>query len=460
MFVKRNNPHSTGAIIRYGRFRVDTRRNVLYENDEEVNLELKPLKIFQYLIENLNEWTSIDDLLAEVWKDSIVEPANVTQSVYKIRQTLGEDRFLLESRRKIGYRLRAYTEGRFVTVSAQNKAALDTTDALISERAPNGPELENGTRPEITSFLLRESLTLDHLDDYIELESDERGWVHDEVEFRCSGVYDPPQYIRELREKYKAAAPIREYFSFYDAESRTRDEEHKLIIFVEGGDWRYVYAFSELHKHLQTDPLLTTLRAKCEAELMPGGHSRLYRPVACHVVVISSDNKIILCRRRKNTRSGHKIPFYPGAWAVSLEENALRRDPNGETAPDSDLFACVERGVKEELKIEVRPEDTRLLSYGIEWHNFAAAFVFMAKTDADYETIAKCWRRAKDRAEAIAIDNIPADAVAIRSALVRPEWSPSTRAKTWTSRGAIAKDYWHGTSRARLLSYLRYLQRD
>src|ERR1700687_745303 len=159
---------------------------------------------------------------------------------------------------------------------------------------------------------------------------------------------------------------------------------------------------------------------------MPVDMSRLYRQVCCHIIVISSDDRIVFCRRRTHTRSGHIVPFYPGAWAASLEENALRRDPSGETAPDSDLFACVERGIEEELKIRVRPEETRLLSYGIEWDNFASAFVFIAKAEVDYETITKSWRKAKDKVEAIAIDSVPADAVAITAAMAKPEWSPSS----------------------------------
>jgi transcriptional regulator with XRE-family HTH domain len=322
------------------------------------------------------------------------------------------------------------------------------------------PQPGFGTRTEIEAFLLRQRLALDHIDDYIELESDERGWVRDEVEFRYVGLYEPPPYLSKLMEKYRAKPPLREYFSFCDVESRTRDEEHKLIIFVQGGDWRYVYAINELYKNLPTDPRCRKYREKCEEEFMPGEPSRLYRQLACHVIVVSSDNRIVLTRRRQHTRSGFQVPFYPGAWAASLEENVLRGDPSGETASDPDLFACVERGIKEELKIEIRPDDTRLLSYGIEWDNFAAAFVFMAKTDAPYETVAKNWASAKDRVEAIAIDNVQADVATVRGTLVKTGWSPSIQAKTWKSRTAIAEDHWHGTSRARLLSYLHYLQRD
>src|SRR5882724_6514575 len=116
----------------------------------------------------------------------------------------------------------------------------------------------------------------------------------------------------------------------------------------------------------------------------------------------------------------------------------LRQDPKEETPPDSDLFACMQRGIQEELNVPVLSNETRLLGYGIEWDNFAAIFVFATKVAADYERISRNWTQAGDKIEAIAIDCLPANPAAIATALGEPGWNPSEFARTWRGGDSIS----------------------
>jgi hypothetical protein len=133
------------------------------------------------------------------------------------------------------------------------------------------------------------------------------------------------------------------------------------------------------------------------------------------------DDYIVLGRRRMNT-------FFSGAWTASLEEQMLRYDPSPEARAkkDASLFECAERGATGEPGITINAQKpTLLMSVGIEWRNFTAAFVFLVNAVEDFATIRnQCWPGAADRNEAIALDFLPANPVAVRAAISVPEWVP------------------------------------
>jgi hypothetical protein len=352
-----------------------------------------------------------------------------------------------------------------IVPSGQATAAvfLDTDQSILEQSRQhcieNDSDVCSDLKPsaEINNFLSKQSLTLDSIDEYIELESYPLGWCRKEVVVVDAGPYTPSAHFLSLMRRFKAAPPIRKYHSLQEVESRVQDEQRKLIVYLKGGDWQCVHALSEIVKN-PGDPECRDFRKRCERDFMPTPTSGLYRNVNCEVLVVSSDNQIVLGRRRVSTKSGEIVPVFGGAWAASLEEQMLRGDPEGKKKPDDDLFACAHRGVEEELQVTVDPEATRLLGYGLEWGNFTAAFLFLVRTREDFEKITKAWRRAEDRNEAVVLDALPADEGNIRKALVSDRWFPSVLARTWAGQQAITTDSWHPTARARLCAYLRHLK--
>lgn len=464
-------------------FEYDFRKKLLLRDGSPVtfNIELIPLQGLDFVLRHHDRLVTYDELIEELWKnDASGKSDNDLQRRVRPlfdRITHNGHEFI-QNVRKLGYRFiplplpgqSGAEVGRssvgLVVPLPHNSSKQEPTCPPSRVRQMTAPLADTriltvpgiGHVSDINAFLSRQQLTLNHIDNYVELESDDIGWKQDEVEFRRIGKYDPPDYMIRLMAKYPAQEPIRGYYSLCDVESRTKDEEHKLIIYAQDGDWRHIYALNELA--INHGPESQQYRDQCEADFMPGENSRLYHQLCCYALVVSADGRIVLCRRRQNTRSGFKVPFYPGAWAASLEENMLRHDPSGRTQPDPDLFVCMERGIYEELQVHVQPQNMRLLSYGVEWHNFAAAFLFVAKANVDYQTIAKSWCSARDKVEAIAIDNLPAEADVITDAISKVEWQPSAAAKTWKRKDSISRDVWHGISRARLHCYLRHLREE
>jgi Tol biopolymer transport system component/DNA-binding winged helix-turn-helix (wHTH) protein len=77
-------------FFEFGPFRVDTAKCVLLRNGEAVPLSLKVFEILVVLIENRGQLLEKDELLRQVWPDTVVEENNLARSISALRKALDE----------------------------------------------------------------------------------------------------------------------------------------------------------------------------------------------------------------------------------------------------------------------------------------------------------------------------------------------------------------------------------
>jgi DNA-binding winged helix-turn-helix (wHTH) protein/tetratricopeptide (TPR) repeat protein len=82
----------SSKIYEFSGFRLEEAQQRLLFNGEPVVLKPKILDLLRYLIQSRGQLIAKDDLMREVWPDTIVEENNITVSMSILRKTLGEDR--------------------------------------------------------------------------------------------------------------------------------------------------------------------------------------------------------------------------------------------------------------------------------------------------------------------------------------------------------------------------------
>jgi DNA-binding winged helix-turn-helix (wHTH) protein len=110
----------------FGRFRLLPAQRLLLERDEPVRIGSRALDILIVLVARPGELVSKQELMAHVWPDTFVAPANLTVHIAALRRALGDgrdgNRFLLNIPGR-GYQFvasvtRAETFGQFETATA------------------------------------------------------------------------------------------------------------------------------------------------------------------------------------------------------------------------------------------------------------------------------------------------------------------------------------------------------
>ena len=86
------NPRIKG-LYEFGSFQLNSEEHILLHDGQIVHLTPKAFDILLLLIENKGHVVAKDELLDEVWPDTIVEEANVAKSVSLLRKVLSEDGF-------------------------------------------------------------------------------------------------------------------------------------------------------------------------------------------------------------------------------------------------------------------------------------------------------------------------------------------------------------------------------
>ena len=77
-------------VFEFLRFRADTRQGVLLRAGEIVALTPKAFELLVVLIESGGRVVGKDELMKRVWPDTIVEEANLSHQIYKLREALDE----------------------------------------------------------------------------------------------------------------------------------------------------------------------------------------------------------------------------------------------------------------------------------------------------------------------------------------------------------------------------------
>jgi len=77
-------------LYKFGFYSLDVRERVLTRQGAAVPLTPKAFETLLVLARNSGHVVTKDDLMKEVWPDSFVEEANLTQNIFALRRTLGE----------------------------------------------------------------------------------------------------------------------------------------------------------------------------------------------------------------------------------------------------------------------------------------------------------------------------------------------------------------------------------
>jgi TolB-like protein/DNA-binding winged helix-turn-helix (wHTH) protein len=118
-------------------FRLDVEKQQLLKNGEPVQLTHKAFQILFLLVQNSGQTTQKEDIFAQLWSDSFVEDANLTQHIYVLRKVLGETpsgQSYIETVPKQGYRFTLLPEQ--ISVKNNLRETSRTLTAWISNFAP------------------------------------------------------------------------------------------------------------------------------------------------------------------------------------------------------------------------------------------------------------------------------------------------------------------------------------
>jgi len=126
-----------------GDFFVDLTRNQITQKKQSQTIPPKALAVLTYLAKNVNKVVSHDELLSEVWLDTVVTPNTLQRSIAQLRKALGEDsqyQSYIKTHAKQGYSLE-------VEVRWQDKA--DAESSLGRDPATDSPQDHKVTQPHI-----------------------------------------------------------------------------------------------------------------------------------------------------------------------------------------------------------------------------------------------------------------------------------------------------------------------
>lgn len=83
--------HSNNLIYEFGPYRLDPAKRVLSCGGETISLSPKASEVLIILVMRAGELVEKDELLREVWPNTFVEEANLTQNIFTLRRVLGHD---------------------------------------------------------------------------------------------------------------------------------------------------------------------------------------------------------------------------------------------------------------------------------------------------------------------------------------------------------------------------------
>jgi|GEM_PF-3179077 len=111
---------SAETIYQFGAFEVDPARRQLRRDGMTIALRPTVFDVLVYLVENPGRLVTKQELFEAVWPGRIVEEANISQAIFKLRKALGDERIVVTAPGQ-GYRFTA-------TVASNRNAPLATPD--------------------------------------------------------------------------------------------------------------------------------------------------------------------------------------------------------------------------------------------------------------------------------------------------------------------------------------------
>jgi eukaryotic-like serine/threonine-protein kinase len=138
------------VVYEFGPFRMDPDKQVLLRDGQLIAVTPKAFETLLVLVRRGREVVSKEELLKEVWPDSFVEEANLSQHIFRLRKALGDtlkgERYIITLPGR-GYRfavpVRTITEGGEVLVAQMRSRA----QVLIEEQVPEPVETQAAALP-------------------------------------------------------------------------------------------------------------------------------------------------------------------------------------------------------------------------------------------------------------------------------------------------------------------------
>jgi len=81
----------TQALYEFGSFRLDPGRQILMCKGELVALAPKGLDTLPFLVQNSGRVVEKEELMKALWPDRLVEEGNLTQNIFVVRKTPGDE---------------------------------------------------------------------------------------------------------------------------------------------------------------------------------------------------------------------------------------------------------------------------------------------------------------------------------------------------------------------------------
>ncbi len=134
--MKTTDRRDIPAFYEFKEFRLDTREQLLFKDGKEVHLTPKAFEILLALLKKHGHVVEKDDLLQEVWPETIVEENNLTRTISTLRKILSEDMddSFIETIPKRGYR--------FIAGVRESEESAD--DGYNRDHEVTGSELNTG----------------------------------------------------------------------------------------------------------------------------------------------------------------------------------------------------------------------------------------------------------------------------------------------------------------------------
>src|ERR1043165_8018949 len=117
---------SNNLCYEFGPYQLDPSKRILTREGEGIPLTPKATDILIVLVKQAGQLVEKDELLKEVWPDTFVEEANLSQNVFTLRRALGDDRAeprYIETVARRGYRFLA-------AVKTINPESTDFSDSV------------------------------------------------------------------------------------------------------------------------------------------------------------------------------------------------------------------------------------------------------------------------------------------------------------------------------------------
>src|SRR4051794_27653808 len=166
-------PANSKHFYEFGPYRVDANERLLRCGERVVPLTPKAFEMLLTLLEDSGHVLTKDELMKRVWPDTVVEEANLSHNIYKLREALGEGRNgekYIETVPRRGYRFVAkvrelgeetvdlivaeHTRAQLVVEEDETTEKIIEPGVVISPTARGLPASLNNRRLSLPKFLL------------------------------------------------------------------------------------------------------------------------------------------------------------------------------------------------------------------------------------------------------------------------------------------------------------------